>query len=187
MKKTILLIISLIMLSGCKAPKIEADPMEIGGNSEKSYASASNQTCSSSYSYGDKGTAKTLNENSYYYSRDDVTLYLVTFHKLPSNYVKKNGDTSKAGSSTRIGGDYFSNGSDTSPTGLCLPAYSNMSECDVDSSGTSGSKRGAHRLVYTTTFKVFYTYDHYDHWQEYLGYNNWGPTFASGYYIEICK
>ncbi|MCH5180638.1 MAG: hypothetical protein J1F32_05455 [Erysipelotrichales bacterium] len=187
MKKRTLLIISLILLTGCHKPVIEADPMEIGGNSETSHVSTSSNACNSSYSYGNKGTPKTLNENNYYFSRDDVALYLVTFHKLPSNYVKKDGDTSKAGSNTRIGGDYFSNGSDSSPTGLCLPAYSNFSECDVDASGTSGSKRGSHRLVYTTTFKIFYTYDHYSHWQEYLGYNNWGPTFASGYYIEICK
>lgn len=188
MKKISFLLMLLLSLTGCGEHVIEADSGVVEYETSKTTVSTTSLACNSSYSYGDKGTPKKLNENSYYTTRDDVALYLVTFHKLPSNYVKKDEVSSAStGSSTRIGGDYFSNGSDSSPTGLCLPAYSNLTECDVDASGTSGSKRGSHRLVFTMSYKVFYTYDHYDHWQEYLGYNNWGPTFASGYYVEICK
>ena len=188
MKRKVYLIFSLLMLTGCYTPHIEAvDSMELDKNSIVSTNKSSSSVCDSRYSYGNKGTPKNLDENNYYYSKDDVALYLVTFHKLPENYVNKDGDLNKAGSSTRIGGDYFSNRSDDSPTGLCLPAYANLTECDVDSSGTSGSKRGTKRLVYSMSFKIFYTDDHYDHWQEYLGYNNWGPRFSSGYFIEICK
>mgnify|MGYP004569103629 FL=1 len=32
---------------------------------------------------------KTLSESGYYYTKDDIALYLVTFKKLPDNYVTK--------------------------------------------------------------------------------------------------
>lgn len=145
------------------------------------------KVCDAAHSYGDKGTPKKLDEDGYYTTRNDVALYLYTFHKLPSNYVTKDSGERPAGSSTRIGGDYFSNKASDSPTGLCLPNLYKYTECDVDASGTSSSQRGTHRIVYSFSFKIFYTYDHYEHWQEYLGYNNWGPTFSNGYYVQPCN
>lgn len=194
MKKRFLFIGLMVFICGCAPKDIVVDPIIIGGESTNTtnFVSTGGQrtsvACSSAYKYGDKGTPKTLSESGYYTTHDDVALYLTTFRKLPSNYVKKDSGEKPAGNMTRYGGDYFSNKSYTSPTGYCLPAnFYYLTECDVDASGTAGNKRGTKRIVYTTTYRVFYTYDHYEHWQEYLGYNNWGPTFASGYFVNICK
>lgn len=187
LRKFVLFAILGLSLCSCGNEIIGVDSSQFD-DIKNSSNSNNTDACSSLYSYGNKGTPKTLSESGYYYTKDDIALYLVTFKKLPDNYVTKNAiGSSGAGKNERIGGDYFSNYSDDSPTGLCLPNYSNLTECDVNSSGTSGSKRGTHRIVYTMSFKVFYTYDHYDHWQEYLGYDNWGPTFSSGNHIKICQ
>lgn len=187
MKKKIFLILLLQLLSVSCSPKYKAS-YDLNSNSLTSISqSTSVGVCDSSHHRGDIGTPKTLNENSYYTTHDDVALYLYTFHKLPSNYVTKSSTESPAGSMTRIGGDYFSNKSSSSPTGLCLPNLYKYTECDVDARGKEPSQRGTHRIVFSFSFRIFYTDDHYNSWREYLGYNNWGPTFDSGYYVPLCS
>ena len=141
--------------------------------------------CSSSYHYGDKGTIPTLSKTAYYTSKDDVALYLKTFNDLPDNYIRKdqynNGGKNTYGSSTRVGGDYFSNKYDG---GYIISVARSMTECDISSSNKS---RGTQRLVYSNDFRIFYTSDHYETFQEYLGYKNWGPKFNKGQFVAVCR
>lgn len=108
----------------------------------------------------------TVTEDGLYTSKDEVALYIATFHKLPSNYMTK----SEAGGNIRniwteankasIGGDTFGN-----REGL-LPAEVGRTfiELDINYSGVS---RGALRIVYSSDFRIFYTDDHYDSFVEY--------------------
>lgn len=142
--------------------------------------------CSSLYHYGDMATRPTLNEDAYYTTLDDVSLYIDIYDKLPSNYITKATYASEGnvhGSSTRIGGDHFSNkyGDDQ----YVIGRFSYLTECDISS---STSNRGAKRLLVNSNWtRIFYTTDHYETFQEYLGYKNWGPKFSKGHLIEICK
>ena len=149
MKTRFLFIGLMVFICGCAPKDIVVDPIIIGGQSTNTVSNnVTSVVCSSAYKYGDKGTPKTLSESGYYSTQDAVALYLTTFRKLPSNYIKKNSGENPAGNMTRYGGDYFSNKSRNSPTGYCLPSnFYYLTECDVDASGTAGSKRGTKRIV----------------------------------------
>ncbi|MCH5172365.1 MAG: hypothetical protein J1F31_06025 [Erysipelotrichales bacterium] len=142
--------------------------------------------CSSAYHYGDKATRPTIEENAYYTYLDDVALYIDIYQKLPTNFITKatyEAEGKIYGSSTRIGGDYFSNKYGNNQ--YIIGRFSYMTECDISS---SVSNRGAKRLLINSNWtRIFYTSDHYETFQEYLGYKNWGPTFSKGNLIEICK
>ena len=177
---------SLLWSCGEKSSYFVVLPSDNVGQSSNSL---DNSPCKSGYYYGNKGNVPQINENSYYTTKEEVALYLVTYKKLPSNYMTKNnynnmtnsGTDLPAGSSTRIGGDrYYNSDGD-------LPDFGGAwSECDVNASGPTPSQRGSKRIVFTWNFRMFYTDDHYSHWQEYLGYNNWGPRFSSGGFVRIC-
>ena len=107
-----------------------------------------------------------ITEDGLYISKDEVALYIATYYKLPSNYMTKSeagGHISSLWTSTNkasIGGDTFGN-----REGL-LPSKSGRTfiELDID---YSGGRRGAKRIVYSSDFRIFYTYDHYDSFVEY--------------------
>ena len=97
-----------------------------------------------------------------YSSKDDVALYLYTYHKLPSNFITKK-EAEKLGWSGGslepyapgkcIGGDRFGNYEGGLPDG-------DYRECDIDS---LGKKRGAKRIVYDIKdWDIYYTGDHYE-------------------------
>lgn len=151
-----------------------------------SNSTSNSAACSSLYHYGDKATRPNIDENSYYTYLDDVALYIDIYHKLPTNFITKDIYETEGklyGSSTRIGGDHFSNryGNDQ----YIIGRFSYMTECDISN---SASNRGAKRLLINSNWtRIFYTTDHYETFQEYLGYKNWGPTFSKGNLIEVCK
>jgi len=106
-----------------------------------------------------------IDEDSYYYSRDDVALYLHTYNKLPSNFITKaeaeelgwsGGSVERYLEGAAIGGDKFGN-----REGL-LPQKSGRTyrECDIDTNGASS--RGAKRIVYSNDGLIYYTDDHYE-------------------------
>ncbi len=105
-------------------------------------------------------------ENGKYISKDNVALYIFTYHKLPSNYMTK----SEAGSHisehwtnenmASIGGDVFHN-----REGL-LPETSGRTYVEVDINYQGGS-RNAERIVYSNDGFIFYTDDHYDSFKLY--------------------
>ena len=102
-------------------------------------------------------------EDGIYDSRDDVCMYLLTYHKLPSNYMTKKearklgwegGSLEKYAAGRCIGGDRFGNNE------VLLPEDSEYHECDIDTLGAKN--RGAKRIVYSDDFKIYYTEDHYE-------------------------
>lgn len=113
---------------------------------------------------GDEAAA--LDEDGYYYDKDSVALYLVTYHKLPSNYMTKKeaqalgwegGALDPYAPDMAIGGDHFGN-----YEGL-LPEDADYHECDID---THGTKRGAKRIIYSDDWAIYYTEDHYETFEQ---------------------
>ena len=105
-----------------------------------------------------------IDEDGWYTDKDDVALYLWTYHRLPDNFMTKSqaknlgwesGSVEKYAPGCAIGGDRFGN-----YEGL-LPKGKSYIECDI---GTVGkSSRGACRIVYATDFSaIYYTDDHYE-------------------------
>jgi guanyl-specific ribonuclease Sa len=104
-----------------------------------------------------------IDENGSYYSRDDVALYVHTYHHLPPNYITKKdaralgwngGSVDPYFQGGAIGGDYYGNYEGKLPDGK------KYYECDIDTLGKS--KRGAKRLIYSPDGTVYYTDDHYN-------------------------
>lgn len=111
----------------------------------------------------DEAALGTIDEDGVYTSKDDVALYIYTYHKLPQNFITKKeakklgwtgGSLEEYAPGKCIGGDHFGN-----YEGL-LPEDEDYYECDVDTLGKS--KRGAKRIIYTDDGKVYYTNDHYE-------------------------
>lgn len=102
-----------------------------------------------------------LDEDGTYNSVEDVSLYLYTYHHLPSNYITKSeaealgwtgGPVEKYAPGCAIGGDKFGNHEGNLPAG-------SYHECDIDTIG--GNSRGAKRIVYSDDGRIYYTDDHY--------------------------
>lgn len=105
-----------------------------------------------------------IDEDGHYTTKEDVALYLWTYHRLPSNFITKSqarklgwnsGSVEKYLPGYAIGGDRFGNYEGR------LPKGKTYIECDIDTVGKSS--RGACRIVYATDFSViYYTADHYE-------------------------
>ena len=105
-------------------------------------------------------------QGEYYYDLESVVLYLECYGMLPDNYITKKeaqalGWDSKEGNlgavapGKSIGGDYFGNYEGRLPEADGREYH----ECDIDS---TGSYRGAKRLVYSNDGLIYYTEDHYE-------------------------
>ena len=106
-----------------------------------------------------------IDEDGWYYSKDEVALYIHTYGRLPDNFVSK-GEAEKAGWSggsvekyipgAAIGGSRFGN-----YEGL-LPSAKGRTwtECDINTNGKSS--RGAERIVFSNDGLIYYTSDHYE-------------------------
>ena len=105
-----------------------------------------------------------LDPNGSYTSKEDVALFIYTYHRLPNNFITKNQAEDRygwdGGSLSRygmcIGGDRFYNNEGLLPQNTYY-------ECDIDT--LYSSKRGAKRLVFTYSGIVYYTSDHYRSFQ----------------------
>lgn len=112
--------------------------------------------------------AVTIDEDGWYYSTEDVALYLYTYGELPDNFITKKeaqsmGWNSKEGNLWEvaegmcIGGDYFGN-----KEGL-LPEEDEYAECDVN---YEGGFRGSERIVFSDDGDIYYTGDHYESFEQ---------------------
>lgn len=109
-----------------------------------------------------------LDEDGWYYSKDEVALYIHTYGRLPDNYVSK-AEAEKAGWSggsvekyipgAAIGGSRFGNYEGILPK---APGRS-WTECDINTNGKSS--RGAERIVFSNDGLIYYTDDHYESFQ----------------------
>lgn len=145
-------------------------------SSESSIYSSSSEKIVSSYSsaassYYSSVSGFTVKEDGRYTDVESVAMYITTFHKLPSNYIRKN-QKDNYDNTYSIGGDYFGN-----YEGYLPSSYNgSYKECDIDA---TKNKRGAKRIVYETkTYRIFYTTDHYENFKEYYGYKNWSKLFG---------
>lgn len=101
-----------------------------------------------------------IDEDGEYTTAADVAEYIHTYHKLPSNYVKKweakakgwNKGEDPSNYGIMIGGNKWNNSEGLLPDG-------DYRECDVD---YDGNGRGPNRLIFTKDGTVFYTNDHYE-------------------------
>ena len=110
-------------------------------------------------------TEALLDPDGWYYSAEDVALYLVTYGELPGNFITKNearklgwegGSVQKFKEGAAIGGDKFGNREGILPKADGRQYY----ECDIDTDGKSS--RGAKRIVFSNDGLIYYTEDHYE-------------------------
>ena len=109
--------------------------------------------------------AADLSEDGYYYSKEDVALYLHIYGHLPDNFITKKearklgwsgGSVEKYAPDKAIGGDVFGNYEGNLPDDKGQTYH----ECDIDTKGRS--KRGAKRIVWSDDGNIYYTEDHYE-------------------------
>lgn len=114
----------------------------------------------------DAAPAETIpDESGVYTTKDDVALYLYTYHHLPDNFITKKeaqalgwpgGSLEPYAPGKCIGGDRFGN-----REGLLPQADGRTyTECDINTLGADS--RGAERLVFSNDGLIYYTDDHYE-------------------------
>ena len=106
-----------------------------------------------------------LDKNGYYYTKEDVALYIHTYGCLPDNFITKKeaqalgwsgGSLEPYAPGKVIGGDRFGNYEGLLPSKKGLT----YTECDI---GTKGNSiRCAKRIVFSNDGLVYYTDDHYE-------------------------
>ncbi len=107
-----------------------------------------------------------LDEDGYYTSKEDVSLYIHTYKKLPKNFITKakardlgweanEGNLWEVTDKKSIGGDRFGNREGLLPDKEGRHYY----ECDIN---YEGGYRGSERLVYSNDGLIYYTPDHYE-------------------------
>ena len=109
-----------------------------------------------------------LTEDGVYDSKDEVALYIHLFGHLPSNYITKKqaeelgwsgGSLEPYAPGKCIGGSRFGN-----YEGLLPDAKGrSWTECDIDTMGARS--RGAKRIVFSNDGLIYYTGDHYNHFE----------------------
>lgn len=108
--------------------------------------------------------APKIEEGRSYTGKDEVALYIHTFHKLPGNFITKHeadrlgwkhkGTLDKIAPGKSIGGDRYGNYERRVPQ----KAGRTWKECDID---YKKGGRGAKRIVYSNDGLIYYTDDHY--------------------------
>lgn len=167
----LILLLTLGMLSGCKKKDQPSEPSSISETAEENREEdqesqenqGENQSESQDENQGESSQEESLDEDGYYYSKDDVALYLHIYGHLPDNYITKKeakklgwtgGTPEKFVPGSAIGGDKFGNYEGT------LPEDKTYYECDIDTKGKK--KRGAKRIVWSEDGYIYYTDDHYE-------------------------
>lgn len=109
--------------------------------------------------------APAIDEDGWYYSKKDVSLYLYTYGKLPENFITKaeaqdlgwtGGSVENYKEGAAIGGDKFGNREGLLPKKNGRQYY----ECDIDTNGRGS--RGTRRIVFSNDGLIYYTDDHYE-------------------------
>lgn len=104
-------------------------------------------------------------ETGVYTSKEDVSLYIFTYGKLPNNFITKKeaknlgwqgGGLDDFIENGCIGGDYFGNYEGILPEKEGREYH----ECDIDT--LHANNRGVKRLVYSNDGLIYYTEDHYE-------------------------
>ena len=121
---------------------------------------------------GSDEAKKLLDPDGWYYSKEEVALYIHTYGCLPGNFVTKNeaedagwsgGSVEKYIPGAAIGGNRFGNREGLWPD---APGRT-WTECDINTNGASG--RGAERIVFSNDGLIYYTGDHYESFEALYG------------------
>lgn len=114
---------------------------------------------------GDEGN-RSVDEDGWYTSKEEVALYIHLYGELPDNYVTKReaeeagwsgGNVERyTGEGTAIGGSAFGNREGLLPK----ERGRTYTECDIDT--VVENSRGAKRIVFSNDGLVYYTDDHYE-------------------------
>ena len=116
----------------------------------------------------------TVTEDGVYDSKEEVALYIHLYRHLPSNYITKKeaeklgwpgGELEPYAPGKCIGGSHFGNYEGQLPTAKGRT----WTECDIDTLGAK--KRGAKRIIFSNDGLIYYTGDHYEHFE--LLYDGW--------------
>ena len=109
-----------------------------------------------------------VHEGGVYDSKEEVALYIHLFGHLPSNYITKKeaeklgwpgGSLEPYAPGKCIGGSHFGN-----YEGLLPDAKGrSWTECDIDTLGKKS--RGAKRIIFSNDGLIYYTGDHYEHFE----------------------
>ena len=168
MKKLLALLLALSMLlglAGCGDVGIiggaDGDTLIIAGDDQ--YRIEEDQAGELPDEYPEEEAP--IDEDGWYYSAEDVALYLHTYGRLPDNFITKDeardlgwdgGSVEEYAPGYAIGGDKFGNREGLLPRADGRQYY----ECDIDTDGRSS--RGARRLVFSNDGLIYYTEDHYE-------------------------
>ncbi len=176
MKRILALLLALVMTFGlfaCTAMPLETEPVESLPVLTEPMETEPAQTEPLETEPPETEPAQTepeetealLDIDGWYYSAEDVALYLVTYGELPSNFITKNeardlgwegGSVQRYKEGAAIGGDKFGNREGILPKANGRQYY----ECDIDTDGKSS--RGAKRIVFSNDGLIYYTEDHYE-------------------------
>ena len=116
----------------------------------------------------DRKTEAAIDRDGTYTTKDDVALYIHTYGELPDNFITKKqakklgwtgGSLEPYAPGKCIGGDYFGNYEGLLPKEKGREYH----ECDIDTLGKS--KRGARRIIFSNDGLIYYTGDHYEHFE----------------------
>ena len=167
MKRVLALLLVLVLalsLFGCgSAPLEEMIPSDSW--SETTGAAETIPTETEPVQTVPEETEALLDIDGWYYSAEDVALYLVTYGYLPSNFITKKearelgwegGSVERYLEGAAIGGDKFGNREGILPKADGRQYY----ECDIDTNGENS--RGAKRIVFSNDGLIYYTEDHYE-------------------------
>ena len=162
-RKALIGLLSAVMLTGCTGsqqpkPTPKPDPAPAVTESPEPGADPT---------YAPSPEA-VIDENGTFDTKDEVALYIYTYHHLPSNFMTKKEARKKGWSSGAlhlvidgmcIGGDYYGN-----YEGLLPDVGEDYYECDIDT--LKSKKRGSKRIIYTKSGDVWYTGDHYESFEQ---------------------
>ena len=110
----------------------------------------------------------TVAEDGVYDSKEEVALYIHLYGHLPANYITKKeaeklgwpgGELEPYAPGKCIGGSRFGNYEGRLPEAKGRT----WTECDIDTLGAKS--RGAKRIVFSNDGLIYYTEDHYEHFE----------------------
>lgn len=172
-RKWLALLLSTVMLlallGGCGAGS-NAPAASGSGTSSQELTLLEDDPVQSGEQTEDPSGEEAPDPDGVYTSAEDVALYLYTYGELPGNFITKKeakalgwtgGSLEPYAPGMCIGGDHFGNYEGVLPEG-------DYHECDIDTldqNGQSTRSRGAKRLVFSEDGRIYYTEDHYEHFE----------------------
>ncbi|MGY4105547.1 ribonuclease domain-containing protein [Ignavigranum ruoffiae] len=108
--------------------------------------------------------ASQIQEDGYYYSKEEVAAYIHQYQRLPDNYISKqeaeNRGWTPQDKEFVVGGNRFGNREGKLPKAQGRQYY----EADLQSGYTD--HRGPERLIYSNDGLIYYTPDHYQTFEQ---------------------